>query len=128
MSDCLFCKIVSGEIPSLKIYEDEKYLAFLDVFPMTKGHTLVIPKKHYAKVWDVKEVGEYFEIVRKIALEYRVKTGNEVRSMIYGEQISHAHIHLFPFNGKWNEAISNINPEQMPTSEGPGIQETLHIT
>ncbi|MEK9284902.1 HIT domain-containing protein [Bradyrhizobium sp. ISRA442] len=67
MVDCPFCKIVSGEIPSTKVYEDDEHLAFLDIRPQSPGHTLVIPRKHRRWVWDVPNVGAYFEVVRMIA-------------------------------------------------------------
>ncbi len=60
MNDCIFCKIVSGDIPAHKIYEDEKYLAFIDIHPQTPGQVQVIPKEHYRWVWDMPNVGEYF--------------------------------------------------------------------
>lgn len=102
MSDCIFCKIVVGELPCYKIYEDEKYLAFLDIFPHSEGHTLVIPKKHVVWVWDHDNVGEYFEVVAKIARHFRQVTGLEViRSMILGWEVPHAHMHIKP--GKEND-------------------------
>ena len=55
MEECLFCKIVKGELPSSKIYEDEDTLAFLDLFPVNKGHSLVISKEHYENIFDVPE-------------------------------------------------------------------------
>ena len=106
MSDCIFCKIVTGEIPCYKIYEDEKYLAFLDIYPWTEGHTLVIPKQHVEWVWDYPELGEYFEVVGKIARHYREISKDIVRSNIDGWQVQHAHIHLKI--GK----LSDLNPKQ----------------
>jgi len=94
MTECIFCSIVAGENPSYKIYEDEKYLAFLDTYPSAEGHTLVIPKKHVEWVWDAKNVGEYFEVVGKIARHFREVSGEIVRSNIDGWQVPHAHIHL----------------------------------
>jgi len=97
MKDCIFCKIVKGEIPSYKIYEDSEFLGFLDVFPKTEGHTLVIPKTHVEWVWDYPNLGKYFEVVGKVARSYRDKTGGEmVRLMIFGMDVVHAHIHLLP--------------------------------
>lgn len=95
--DCIFCKLVSGEIPSYKVYEDDEFLAFLDISPWVEGHTLVIPKKHYRWVWDVKNSGKYFEIVNKLANHYKkiLKT-KFVMSFIYGYDVEHAHIHLLP--------------------------------
>ncbi|KKU45213.1 MAG: HIT-family protein [Microgenomates group bacterium GW2011_GWC2_46_7] len=96
MNKCIFCKIVAGEIPSYKIYEDEQYLAFLDVFPKTSYQMLVIPKQHIEWVWDVPKLGEYYELVGKIARHVREVSGLPVRQMVYGFQVSHAHIQLRP--------------------------------
>ncbi len=101
MTDCIFCKIVAGEIPSYKIYEDEKYLAFLDVFPKTTAQMLVIPKQHIEWVWDVPNLGEYYEVVGKVAKHVRSLSGQPVRQMVYGFQVPHAHIQLRP--GKKND-------------------------
>ncbi len=97
MENCIFCKIVSKEIPAHIVYEDDSFIAFLDTHPQSPGHTLVIPKKHYRWVWDMPNVGEYFEIVRKIALAQRKAFSVElVLSRIVGEEIPHAHIWVFP--------------------------------
>ena len=65
--NCIFCKIVAGAIPSHKVYEDDKFLAFLDIHPLAPGHVQIIPKNHYRFVWDVPNAGEYFEITKKLA-------------------------------------------------------------
>lgn len=65
MEDCVFCKIAEKEISCFEVYEDEKFLAFLDINPRNPGHTLVIPKEHFRWVWDVPYLGEYFEVVGK---------------------------------------------------------------
>jgi histidine triad (HIT) family protein len=101
MNDCIFCKIVAGEIPSYKIYEDEKYLVFLDVFPKTTAQMLVIPKQHVEWVWDVPNLGEYYEVVGKVARHVREISGAPVRQMVYGFQVPHAHIQLRP--GRQND-------------------------
>lgn len=98
-ASCIFCKIVAGMIPAHKVYEDENFLAFLDIHPQTSGHTQVIPKQHYRWVWDVPNVGEYFEIVSKIAHAQRKAFGTEfVLSKIIGDEVAHAHIWVFPSN------------------------------
>lgn len=110
MSDCIFCKIVAGEIPSYKIYEDDKYLAFLDVFPKTSYQMLVIPKEHIEWVWDVPSVGEYYEVAAKVARHIRDVAGMPVRQMVYGFQVPHAHIQLRP--GQKNDRDgSQVSPE-----------------
>jgi len=99
MRDCIFCKIVNGEIPAHKVYEDEDFFAFLDIHPQTPGHTQVIPKQHYRWVWDVPKVGNYFELVRKIARAQQKAFGTEwVLSKIIGDEVKHAHIWVFPGN------------------------------
>lgn len=96
-SNCIFCKIIKGEIPSHKVYEDENFLAFLDINPQSPGHTQVVPKKHYRWVWDTPNVGEYFEVVKKIALAQRKAFNTDfVLSKIVGDEVEHAHIWIFP--------------------------------
>jgi len=95
--NCIFCKIVNGEIPSYKVYEDDNFLAFLDINPKSPGHTQVIPKKHYRWVWEVPNVGEYFEVVKKIALaEQKAFDTDFILSKIVGDEVHHAHIWVFP--------------------------------
>lgn len=97
MEECVFCKIIKGEIPSNKIYEDNSYLAFLDIRPLNPGHTLVIPKKHYRWVWDVEDIGRYFKVVQKIVKGLKKTFNTEyVVSLIFGEEVPHAHIWLVP--------------------------------
>lgn len=104
MTDCIFCKIVKGEIPSHKVYENESFLAFLDINPKAPGHTLIIPKEHYRWVWDVpsgKEkvpnIGEYFEIAHKIATAQRKAFGTDmILSKVVGEEVPHAHVWIYP--------------------------------
>src|SRR5690606_31880682 len=69
MSDCIFCKIIAGEIPSVKVYEDEHVYAFMDIMPLSKVHTLLIPKTHRPYVYDMtpEEAGQLFSVAPKIA-------------------------------------------------------------
>ncbi len=94
---CIFCKIVSKEIPAHIVYEDTDFLAFLDIHPLSPGHTLIIPKKHYRWVWDVSNIGAYFEVARKIA-KAQQKAFNEeaIWSGIRGDEVPHAHISILP--------------------------------
>ena len=99
MNDCIFCKIAKKEIPAHIVYEDENYLAFLDIHPQSPGHTQVIPKKHYRWVWGVPNAGEYFEVAKKIALAQKKAFGVEmIISRIVGDEVPHAHIWVFPSN------------------------------
>ncbi|MFW0862745.1 MAG: HIT family protein [Candidatus Komeilibacteria bacterium] len=95
--DCIFCKIVAGEIPSYKVYEDDNYLGFLDINPLNKGHVLVIPKKHYRWVWDDEQIGKYMEACQKVvAAQKKALDTDWVVSTIVGEEVEHAHIWLIP--------------------------------
>ena len=104
MDNCIFCKIVSGKIPSHKVYEDDNFLAFLDINPQGIGHTQVIPKKHYRYVWDLPaqagvpgNTGDYFRVVHKVALAQRKAFGTDwILSKIIGDEVEHAHIWVYP--------------------------------
>lgn len=97
MENCIFCKIAKGEIPSHKVYEDDRFIAFLDIHPKSPGHVQVIPKEHYRWVWDVPNVGEYFEVVNKVAHAQRKAFNTDwVLSRIVGDEVPHAHIWVYP--------------------------------
>ncbi len=102
--DCIFCKIAKDEIPSYKVYEDNKTLAFLDIAPVNNGHILVIPKKHYKNIEDISEEELYtiIKTVKKIGkalkesldiLGYNVNINNDP---IAGQIIPHIHFHIIP--------------------------------
>lgn len=104
MENCIFCKIAKGEIASHNVYEDDRFLAFLDIHPQSPGHVQIIPKKHDRWVWDVANVGEYFEVARKVALAQRKAFQTEwILSRIVGDEVPHAHIWVYPSN----EAVGN---------------------
>lgn len=100
MDDCIFCKIIRGEIPAHKVYEDEKFVAFLDIHPQSPGHVQVIPRAHVRWVWDVPDIGEYFKIVRKIAAAQRKAFNTEwILSRVVGDEVAHAHVWVYPESG-----------------------------
>lgn len=104
MSDCIFCSIVAGDIPSSTVYEDEHILAFLDITQVTKGHTLVIPKKHFRNLLDMGEEASatLFAKIPTIAQHLQEKLGaagiNLLSNMeaAAGQTVFHTHIHLLP--------------------------------
>lgn len=97
VNTCIFCKIIAREIPANIVYEDDDFLAFLDIHPQSPGHTQVIPKQHIRWVWDHPDVGSYFEVVQKIALAQRKAFGTDfILSKIIGDEVPHAHIWVFP--------------------------------
>jgi histidine triad (HIT) family protein len=97
MPNCIFCKIVNKEIPAHIVYEDDNFLAFLDINPTSPGHTQVIPKTHYRWVWQVPNAGEYFEVAKKIALAQQKAFDTDfILSKVFGDEVPHAHIWVFP--------------------------------
>ncbi len=100
--DCIFCKIINGEIPIKKIMETDKSLAFLDAFPLTKGHSLVIPKTHYEKVQNMttEDNADLFETVRQVTSKIDNIVGAELLAIHNGEEsgqeIPHVHVHIIP--------------------------------
>ncbi|MCX6714144.1 MAG: HIT family protein [Candidatus Vogelbacteria bacterium] len=103
-NDCLFCKIIAGEIPCYKVYEDDKWLAFLDINPINLGHTLLLPKKHHRNLFDLPEdlLGEMGVILQKLSLVIKEATqadginigwNNESAA---GQLVFHSHTHIMP--------------------------------
>lgn len=126
--NCIFCKIISGEIPSAKVFENEDVLAFLDISQVTKGHTLVIPKLHQENIFELKPetAKELFAVVPKIAnaiketykpvgLNILNNNGKEA-----GQAVFHYHLHLIPRYGKgdgygavWKDHSSQYSSEEL---------------
>jgi histidine triad (HIT) family protein len=107
----IFTKIINGEIPSQKIYEDETTLAFLDIMPATRGHVLVIPKRQVEFIWDLtdEEYAAVMSTAKKVALRIReVLNPSYVGQVIVGTDVPHAHVHVVPFetSGELKVAIS----------------------
>lgn len=101
MTDSIFTKIVKGEIPCYKLYEDDLVLAFLDIHPVQPGHTLIIPKKQIEFVWDLplKDYQAVMTATLKLAKHLREVLGAKyVGERIVGVDVPHAHIQLIPFN------------------------------
>jgi len=100
MQDSIFTKIIKGEIPGYKVYEDDDVYAFLDIHPVTDGHTLVVPKKQVEFLWDMEQA-DYLKLqaaVQKVALHLRdVLDVPYVGVQVVGVDVPHAHIHLVPF-------------------------------
>lgn len=105
MPECVFCKIVSGEFESSKVYEDESILAFMTIQPVNPGHVLIIPKKHVELISDLDEetAGRIFVIAGKLNTALR-KSGIKTEAINYfladgeaaGQEVFHTHLHIFP--------------------------------
>ena len=103
MDNCIFCKIVKGEIPSYQVSESDKYLAFLSIAPHNRGHTLIIPKRHEDYFFDLsdQEIAEIMQFAKPIAAKlkevFKPKSG-KVGVMLAGQGVPHVHLHLIPLD------------------------------
>ena len=101
--NCIFCKIINGEIPSYKIYEDDTLLAFLDINPDSNGHTLVIPKKHYTDIMDIDNatLSHIFNVARNIKKTLEQKLNCDGITFIQNngdvQGVKHFHLHIKPY-------------------------------
>lgn len=127
-SECIFCRIVKGEIPCYKVYEDKNFLAFLDIKPLNKGHILILPKKHYQNIFGIpdEKLSEAIILAKKLfkALNkagfgegYNLMQNNGKTS---GQDIFHIHFHLIPriendksISSKWIEKPSDKEMEKI---------------
>lgn len=118
MTDCIFCKIVRGELPAHKIWEDKKHLAFLSIFPNTEGFSVVIPKKHYSSyAFDATEkvLADLVSASKKVAklLDKKLTDVGRTGMMFEGFGVDHLHAKLFPMHGtsakNWQPRASKVN-------------------
>ena len=123
----IFSKIVKGEIPAYKVAENDKFLAFLDIFPLAKGHTLVIPKQEIDYIFDIDDelIGEYMVFAKKVAKAIEnVIPCERVGVAVVGLEVPHAHIHLIPINNV--DDINFAKPKlKLPESEFEKIAESI---
>ncbi len=123
MENCIFCKIIAGEIPSAKVYEDELVYAFLDISPINKGHVLVIPKEHHESVAAVNEetVGRMMKIGSRIGIALKRELDADAYNLhladgtAAGQVVMHAHLHIVP---RWIEDGFHWNWRQLSYNDG----------
>lgn len=99
MENCIFCKIINGEIPCDKIYENNDFLAFLDIAPVSDGHLLIIPKKHVAWMQEADNtmVGDIFILAKKLMTAQKTSLGADyINVSVVGKDVPHFHVHLIP--------------------------------
>ena len=120
MSDCLFCKIIAGEIPCYKVAENDKFFAFLDINPVNWGHTLVVPKRETDYIFDIsdEELAEMIVFAKKVAKALKaVMPCRKIGVTVLGLEVPHAHIHLVPLQKEgdmdFSNKISDPDPERM---------------
>ena len=101
----IFSLIAAGQIPSYKVAEDENYYAFLDISPLSQGHTLVIPKKEVDKLYDLDDE-DYYAVMataKKLAKHMEQVFGERTVWKVVGSDVPHAHVHLYPFDETWHQ-------------------------
>ena len=120
--NCLFCKIIKGEIPSFTVYEDDDVKAFMDINPMAKGHTLVIPKNHFTNILDIDDenLRKIDEAIKIIYPKLKEKLGAEgvtrIQNNELGQEVKHYHLHIMPrYQG--DELRTESNREQLKDVE-----------
>lgn len=131
MENCIFCKIIKGEIPCYKIYEDNDVLAFLDIKPFTRGHCLIIPKKHFENIFDVTE-----DILQKVIITVK-KVSEKIKNVLKadgirlsqsngkaaGQEVMHFHLHVIP---RYNNDGLSANPTatlQLPQADFEALKK-----
>ncbi len=125
MSDCIFCKIIAGEIPCFKVYEDNDVLAFLDIKPATKGHALVIPKQHFENVFDVSEDALQKVILAAKKLSVKIKEALKVDGIrlsqsngrAAGQEVMHFHLHVIPRYENDGLGTNPVQTLQLPQAD-----------
>lgn len=123
--ESIFTQIIKNEIPSYKIYEDEKTLAFLDIHPEVRGHVLVVPKTQVDKIYEL-ENEDYLALwqsVKKIAQEMERRLSKRIIFKVIGTDVPHAHVHVMPLSETWSDAKTL----SLSDAEMKQIQEQLKI-
>ena len=111
----IFTRIINGEIPCYKIYEDDKTIAFLDIHPETKGHTLVIPKNEVDKIYNLpdEDYQALMVTVKKLSQHMEKQLGARTLWKVVGTDVPHAHVHLMPLDESWRYGRTlDLTPEE----------------
>ncbi|MBW8888204.1 MAG: HIT family protein [Fibrobacteres bacterium] len=126
----LFTRIIKGEIPSVKILEDERYFAFLDIRPINPGHTLVIPKLEVDSLWEAPAdlLAGMLPFAQKVAKAVQAATGClRVGVLVAGFEVPHAHIHLVPIEGEGELTFSRARPAKPEDLQAIGQKIREHL-
>lgn len=131
-TNCIFCKIANGEIPSKTLYEDDKFRVILDLGPATKGHALILPKEHYADLYELPDetAGEVMKLAKKLAAQMTERLGCEGFNLVQnngelaGQTVFHFHMHLIP---RYKEDGQKIGwkPQEVSQEELEAVREQI---
>lgn len=133
-SDCIFCKIIAGEIPSNTIYEDDAFKVILDLAPAAKGHALILPKEHYADIYEIDEevAGRAMKLAKKLVIHMTDALGCDGFNILQnnhevaGQTVFHFHMHLIPrYKNAKNNDILMWSHETFSNEEMAEIRDSL---
>jgi histidine triad (HIT) family protein len=133
MEDCIFCKIIKGEVPSYKIYEDDFVFAFLDINPLAKGHTLIIPKKHKKDIFEVEDLDKIAIVAKFISKKIKEVLNCEGINIYHasgeaaGQTVFHFHVHIIPRNRGDDINFSSMKGIKMEKEEFENLLIKLKI-
>ena len=130
--NCIFCKIINGDIPSRRLYEDDNFIVMMDIQPASKGHSLVLPKEHYANLFEMPEelAGEAIKVAQKMVKKMAPALHADGFNLLQnngeaaGQTVSHFHIHLIP-RYKGEAEILNFTPQDMTGEELDAIKDMI---
>ena len=133
VDDCIFCKIIAGDIPSSKIYEDEEVIAFLDISQVTPGHTLVVPKKHARNLLEMDEMAtaqlfaRVSKVAKKLATATQAKGMNIISNMeeVSGQTVFHTHVHIIPRYSAQDELAISFTEHEPNFEQLAVLAETI---
>ena len=122
VDDCIFCKIIAGDIPSSKVYEDEEVLAFLDISQVTPGHTLVVPKKHARNLLEMVS-----KVAKKVEAATQAKGMNVISNMeeVSGQTVFHTHVHIIPRYSDQDELAISFTEHEPNFEQLAVLAETI---
>lgn len=126
--DCIFCKIIAGEIPSHKVYEDEKVVAFLDANPVSKGHTLVVPKSHVENIHESKGMNYMWDALVNVSNAVKAAFNPEGINIdqnngaMAGQEVFHLHFHITP---RYDGSEIDLDYDRSKLKEGEGISNAI---
>lgn len=131
-SNCIFCKIANGEIPSRTIYEDEDFRVIMDLAPATKGHSLILPKEHYKNIYEIADdtAAKVLPLAKKMATLMTEKLGADGFNVVQnnnevaGQTVFHFHVHLIPRYNDDNQSLV-MKPQEMTDTQLDEIKDRI---
>lgn len=131
--DCLFCRIIAGDVPALRVYEDDQVIAFLDIFPVQPGHTLVVPKAHHKTCMEMPDalMGDWMRAVKRVAQGLEESLSCDGINLLQnnhaaaGQVIPHVHMHVIP---RWKgDGFTHWPSKELPRGELEAVADRVRL-